>query len=335
MISDERAGLPGLAKPALRDSLAAALASLGVDARPDDATLLSGPHSGTHTYLVRRASGDLVLKIADADAPDHVRARALREARFFAELAPRLPLRTPRLLAATTDGAVVLLFAAHRPTPPAPRWPLAWYDALAADLADLHASFRDNAALDQLDWLKPAAAGTAPEPIEAAQAAWVDLLRQEHLADLLPPTVMSRLERLLHSMAAVDRACRALPTCLCHGDCHAGNLLLDSEVSDGRFIWADWQEVGRGRGPEELSFFVQRAMTDGAAVLEAQLVAAYHQRLAARVGAVSVDGVETVVRASELRTRLLDWPHYLAHLPPGATALSLRRILDAAARLGI
>lgn len=152
--------------------IADALTRLGVAARPEDAALLSGPCSGTQTCLIPRPGGDLVLKLAPASAPDHVRARAVREARFFAELALAVPLRLLRLLAASAD-----------------------------------------------------------------------------------------------------------PPCL--------------------------------------------------------LFAAYHRRLSELVGPVPLEAIVRVADASELRTRLLQWPHYLAHLPSAATALSARRISDAAARLGL
>jgi aminoglycoside phosphotransferase (APT) family kinase protein len=52
-----------------------------------------------------------------------------------------------------------------------------------------------------------------------------------------------------------------LPACLIHGDLHAGNLLRDAE---GASVWADWQEVGIGQGPEDLALLWQRAEFDGA-----------------------------------------------------------------------
>ena len=287
-----------------REQLADALAHLGLGGSAEDATLLSAPYSGTQAYLVRRGDGDVVLKLAATDAPIHARARALREARFFAELAPLIPVRLPLLLAASANP-LCLLFAAYPAAPPARAWQPETYQSFASDLADLHAAYWDDeAALARLDWLRPVEPADSAGEADAARGQWSELARLARLADLLTPQVMSMVESLLAAMPELDAARQSLPRCLCHGDCHAGNFLVES-VGSASLVWADWQEVGFGCGPEELAFFVQRAMTDGAEVPEATFLGAYHRRLSELVGPIPLEALSRIADASELRTRLL------------------------------
>jgi aminoglycoside phosphotransferase (APT) family kinase protein len=93
-----------------------------------------------------------------------------------------------------------------------------------------------------------------------------------------------------------------------HGDCHAENLLRDA---DGTVVWADWAEVGVGRGPEELAILWQRAEFNGATVPREAMVAIY-----ARARGLEVDDVlGDAVRAAELLMVLLGWPEFLIEKP--------------------
>ena len=114
---------------------------------------------------------------------------------------------------------------------------------------------------------------------------------------------------------------------LCHGDCHLDNLLRDQE---GHLIWADWQEVGIGYGPSDLSFFLQRAEANGAAIAHDLVVTAYCTALeAAGVAGVSEHAITSAMKESERRTRLLYWPDYMNNATSEAMAHHLARIFHA------
>ncbi len=151
--------------------------------------------------------------------------------------------------------------------------------------------------------------------------------------DVLTPRRRQAIEALLRQIATIEAAVRAFPPTLCHGDCHIGNLLRDR---DGHLVWADWQEVGIGRGPEDLSFLLQQAWFEGAAVSLDEVAEAYRERLERALGRnFSLSAIIAVMHAAELRTRLLEWPAYLKHAPEAALAQILDRIQYLAEGVGI
>ena len=68
----------------------------------------------------------------------------------------------------------------------------------------------------------------------------------------------------------IARSDRALT--LCHGNDHLDNLLRDQ---DGTLIWADQQEVGIGYGPNDLTFLIQHAETNGANIAHDSVITTY------------------------------------------------------------
>jgi hypothetical protein len=65
--------------------------------------LLNGGVSGASTYQVRGLPAPCVLKVIAAESADYIRARGYREIRFYDELAARIPLLTPRVLASLLE----------------------------------------------------------------------------------------------------------------------------------------------------------------------------------------------------------------------------------------
>lgn len=115
-----------------------------------------------------------------------------------------------------------------------------------------------------------------------------------------------------------------LPVCLRHGDWHLGNLLLDP--SD-RVVWIDWQEVGFGRGPEDLTLLWQRAEFDGLMPPRDAMLSAYAQ---AR-GIQKDTSLDQAAVAAELILLLLAWPPFLFQAPKSARdrlLLRLEHLLD-------
>ena len=117
---------------------------------------------------------------------------------------------------------------------------------------------------------------------------------------------------------------RSFPLTLCHGDCHAGNLLRDST---DQLVWADWQEVGVGYGPEDLSIFFQRAEAMGASPPRDEMALAYRRRMEAVTGEqIPAETLHRAIDFSELWARLLLWPLYLAFLPEERFRHAMQRI---------
>ena len=191
------------------------------------------------------------------------------EARFFAEIAPQVAIRVPRVLYAAQDetqGVVVmedLRATGARPCPV--QAPLARDQAAAflADLAVLHARW----------W-------NAPELADDGALGW--LIHHDPLPDAawgafgrgqLQPENWSRYMALPRALAlpapcrdrdAVHAALQALrrfgatgPRCVIHGDAHLGNMYLSQGGAPG---FLDWQTVRRGHWAQDVTYFLVSAL---------------------------------------------------------------------------
>jgi aminoglycoside phosphotransferase (APT) family kinase protein len=283
--------------------------------------------SGSRTYRLELDTGTAVLKITVADSAPYVFARARREFHLYHTLAGHIPLQVPRLLASCADDAfgVCILLAAYRPADPPQAWQEPEYLEMARELAAFHARYwAKTDELAALPWLRQPEPQPSEVQIEGARTAWRELLCQERLRDLLPAGSLQAIYDALGRAPEMDAALGPFPMTLCHGDCHLGNLLRDPQ---GRLVWADWQEVGLGRGPEDLSFLLQRAYPAGDAPLAPAVTATYQAALEAATGQrVPLDAVRRVMDIFELRIRLLEWPFYLGQAPVEWVSGMVRRV---------
>lgn len=312
------------------------LEEMKVRSAPLGCEVLQGGISGSHTYRFELNSQPVVLKVAVAGSEPYIWERARREHQFYHTLAERVPLRVPRLLSsyAADDFGICVLLAAYRPANPAQSWEEGDYLQVAEQLAGFHAAFWGRAGdLADYPWLRKPAPGTEASQVKAARGAWRDLLGQERFQGAVAEGSVRALDAGLERIAEVDAFLRTFPTTLCHGDCHIDNLLRDPQ---GELVWADWQEVGVGRGPEDLSFLLQRAFPagEGSAALIERVIAAYQAHLEARSGArIPLAAVRQVIDGSELSTRLLQWPFYLTQAPREWVLGMLTRIEQLVERL--
>jgi aminoglycoside phosphotransferase (APT) family kinase protein len=297
---------------------------------------LQGGVSGSGTYRLVLASEEVILKVTTADREPSVRERARREAEFYRRLADRVPVRVPRPLAIVIDDGfgICLMLSWHPPCPPAPVWREADYLQAGEELGRFHAAFWDGiASLAEHRWLRRRLPAALRAEVAQAHCYWQELRQIDRFRDVLTPPSHQRIDRLLEQIETIEQAIASLPPTLCHGDFHNGNLLADGR---GSFIWADWQEVGMGPGPEDLSFFIQRASFAGGSVPVAGMICAYHESLEAASGRViPTASIERVIEGAELRTRLLHWPAYLKQVSDAALAAMMDRIDQLAGRLQI
>ncbi len=223
------------------------------------------------------------------------RADARRELSFYQELADAVPVRTPRFVEGLgTDELTVLMVTAAEPGSPAREWDLARWLDIAGQLGSLHRTL-DRAGLEAHHWLQ----AERPET-DVAPAERVSLWSRSSLAPVVLP--------LLADLGRLHASLQRLPACLVHGDCHAQNLLRDA---DDNVVWADWAEVGVGRGPEELAILWQRAEFDGATVPREAMVDAYALARGLEVDELLWDAI----RSAELLMVLLGWPGFLIEQP--------------------
>ena len=245
---------------------------------------LAGSASGSGVFEIGTGPTRAVLKLTTQIG---WREAARRELRCYRELGGRLPVRMPRLLdAVDSDSVTAMLLSAHEPAPPADRWTSAQWIDVAAQLGRLHTT-AERPSLPAPDWL---AAAVRDGPPDGARRYW----RGTDAADAAA--------RVLDSGPWLERAMAGSPSCLVHGDCHVGNLLLDG---DGSHIWADWQVVGVGCGEADLGFLWVRAETDGATLPRAAMVEAY-----AMARGTDPDVSRNAAHAAEAAILAFAWPEY-------------------------
>ncbi len=306
----------------------AALRRLGRD--PATAALtsrhLAGGLSGSSVYHLDLAGHAMVLKVTPPGKDRQLMMRAGREVLFYQDLATHVPVLVPRVLGLDfneTEGAVLLL-AAYLPSPSPGAWTVHTYVEVARQLGRLHGTFWDKTTASSLpDWLHAKPAVTPAQCREAAKV-WHVLGERDDLRDVLAPYRRS-LEHLVTSIPTLDLHMTTVPATVCHGDCHAGNLLLDRA---GAWIWADWQEVRLGPGVDDLAFFWQRAFAeaDTPPPYDA-MVQAYAASLATGDGIqITREQLERALAWSELRSWLVDWPSFLSFLSTARMERVLQRI---------
>jgi aminoglycoside phosphotransferase (APT) family kinase protein len=218
--------------------------------------------SGAGVHAVRTADGQRAFLKVSPTGPGL--AAAQRELRFYREIAPLTPVRTPALLSHVESAAgIALLLEAAGETLPAAAWTADMWADLGRDLAALHTMPLPPGD----DWSRP--------------DALLDALAEPDL-DQIRTFWSSELAALTGRRAELADQIAALPPAFTHGDCHTDNIVH----SNGELVFCDWQVCGIGRPTTDLALLSVRATPAGVTV-PAKLVDAY---LDGRAGALRSGG---------------------------------------------
>lgn len=314
--------------------LAQCLAKLGTD--PDQLLgydVLTGGASGAYSYRLRFPSGDQFLKVTQPGCPEPLLARAHREILFYRHLASNVQVKVPKAIAHRCDSSsgACLLLEAYEPSPEPVAWIESRYIQVAEQLGRFHAKFWGKEhELSTFGWLRRVEAVEAADVLQA-HTYWDRLLSHERFETILTPERHAWALGMLDCIRNAGSALSSFPVTLCHGDFHIDNILVDPNAG---MVFADWQEVGTGYGPEDLSFFFQRASFSGGTVPCEEMIGAYQQCLTTHTDAhVPVWAIRRIVDVAELRTRLLHWPAFLTGGSEHQLTDLLSRIETLAARL--
>lgn len=203
----------------------------------------------------------LAGKFAAADPTSRATAAMLglyaKEVRFYRDLAPQLPIRTPRTFAAqmAEDGtSFVLLFEDLGPARGGNQLAGCAIDdarEVVRQAAALHAPSWNNPAILDLDWLQPdpAAAAQVKALYPRAQAVF-----RERYREALEPEFMALCEALAEYTAATDRTHEK--TSLVHGDFRLDNVLFDIKGGAEPVAVLDWQTLTIGNGLTDIGYFL-------------------------------------------------------------------------------
>jgi hypothetical protein len=211
------------------------------------------------------ADGDgprtLAGKFAAADPISRGTAAMLglyaKEVRFYRDLAPQLPIRTPETLFADVaeDGAsFCLLFEDLGPARGGNQiagCTTADAREVVKQAAALHAPSWHNLAILDADWLQPSVAAAAQIKALYPQAQAVF---RERYAGVLEPEYMALCEELAEVTANTDRTVEK--TSLVHGDFRLDNVLFDIKGGSEPVAVLDWQTLTIGNGLTDIGYFL-------------------------------------------------------------------------------
>lgn len=237
----------------------------------------AGEHAG--------APRSLVVKVPSQDprsrkAGGGANGFYAREVRFYADFAAAAGARIPRCYHASLEpdtGAFLILLEDLAPARQGDQ--IAGVTRGEADLvvreaARLHASYWNDATLDELPWLVGSDAGR-PRWNNAAKfaAMWGSFVtrygnRLTQEASVAGDTLVLRYDRFLEY--------RSKARCLVHNDFRPDNLMFGNAEGQAAVWVVDWQTVGVGAGAGDLAYFLAGAMEPKARrATEEQLLALY------------------------------------------------------------
>ena len=176
-----------------------------------------------------------------------------REARFYASVAPDVPVRVPAPYASmwTEDGSSYCMLTEDLAASGCsfPSWSDPEVGEVAGGmmdaLAQLHAGFWESPRFSQdLAWIEPPLRSDfGPTLVKAAM--------EEH-ADTFPPAFLAMGELYVENTHEVDELLDEGASTLLHGDTHLGNLFVD----DGEVGLLDWACTARGPGLRDVAYFL-------------------------------------------------------------------------------
>lgn len=235
------------------------------------------PHSTAPARLVAK------LSPRDAGMRQAMQSLNAREARFYQTLSATGGLPVPRCHHATCDpasGASILLLqdltSARRVPLVAGCGPADTFRVVEA-MASLHATWWESPVLTGLG----GASILREMPFHALWADYPARLRAILPTVVLPDAFLRLGDRLAEREAEVFARLMETPplTCL-HGDLQIDNVVFAAQGGAEQAILLDWQLCGRGRGPQDLAYFLISSLDPALRRrIEDAALARYHERL--------------------------------------------------------
>lgn len=294
----------------------------------------------------------LAGKFAAADPTSRATAALLglyaREVQFYRDLAPQLPIRTPRTLFSDIDADGTRFFLLFEDLGPArggnqiAGCTLADARAAVRQAAGLHAPSWQNPAMLDLPWLQP-----DPEAGAQVRALYpkAQAVFRERYRDVLEPDYMALCEELAEIMAGSER--QPPRTSLVHGDFRLDNMMFDIKGGAEPIAVLDWQTLAIGTGLTDVAYFLGCGIgNDLRRAHERELLALYCAEMTLRGVPLGIDaiwddyvlgalhGVSTAVFSSAFVVRTPRGDANFLSMARGACALCLEHGSIAAMKKG-
>lgn len=218
-----------------------------------------------------------------------------REYRFFAQVAPSIATRVPRLHfldfeEASGDAVIGLEDLAP---------------ARVGDQLVPPSRAEVTQAMDELVKLHIARWGRA----DAAELAWVPYLQdpvwvqvaasmeqfwpvfQQNLGHTLTPYMRRVGDAFSSNVVSLLQRLSQPPVTLLHGDFRLDNLFFATKPGEDQLVVIDWQLISRGKGPYDVAYFMSQSLEPGdRAATEGDVLKRYHEALlAAGIAGYSLD----------------------------------------------
>ncbi|MCU1393943.1 MAG: Phosphotransferase enzyme family protein [Ilumatobacteraceae bacterium] len=238
------------------------------------------------------APSTVIAKLPAADETSRATAKALRsyenEVRFYQQLAPGLPVRTPGVFHADIDvdtASFVLLMEDLAPARQGDQLAGCTPDVaqVAVDqLVQLHAPRWDDPALTDIDWLHTDRALQSQFLCMLLPGLW-DGFRDRYAVEMDP--VVHEAGNALFGALPIYFGADTEPWTIVHGDYRLDNLLFreDPSLAEGLSVTVvDWQTCTHGPAMQDVAYFIGAGMQPSdRRHAEADLVRGYHARLLA------------------------------------------------------
>jgi aminoglycoside/choline kinase family phosphotransferase len=235
------------------------------------------------------APATVIAKLPAADPTSRATALSLRsyeiEVRFYQELAPTLPIRTPNVYYADIDVETAGFILLMEDLAPARQG-----DQLAGctpreaeraidELVKLHAPRWGDPTLADLEWLHRDPEQSRMFMLGLLPMLWAGF--RDRYADRLGPDVHDAGEALFANLERYLNGATE-PWTVVHGDYRLDNLLFGRAGDDGSdgVAVVDWQTCAHGPALNDVAYFIGAGLTtDDRRVHEEQLVRRYHTAL--------------------------------------------------------
>ena len=231
----------------------------------------------------------VIAKLPAADETSRATALSLRsyenEVRFYQQLAPELPIRTPHVFHADIDvvtASFILLLEDMAPAGQGDQL-LGCSPEVAKvavdELVRLHAPRWDDPTLAEMEWLHRDRAEGQQFMLMMLPIFW-DGFRERYAADL--GQVIHQAGDALFADLEAYLTADTEPWSIVHGDYRLDNLLFDPTPGGVPITVVDWQTVTHGPALNDVAYFIGAGLVrDHRVSVEQELVRGYHSGLVA------------------------------------------------------